>query len=134
MARGRRKVHKASPRRTIRHLVARRRRFARARRYISRARGGYRRKGSKLGITGGWLGAAAKGIGTAAIAEQITMRVAPQFTPVAKLGAAYLGGGVKGVIGEVVYETVTGQMGLLSGLGGLFGGSGGNGGMAGGQL
>lgn len=66
----------------------------------------------------------AAGIGGGMILEQVAQRAFPAATPIAGLGGAWLFGGVKGVIGKVIYDAITGQGGIL---GGLFGG-GGNGG------
>lgn len=66
----------------------------------------------------------AAGIGGGLIVTEVANRVFPQAAPVAGLGGAWLFGGVKGVIGKVIFDAVTGQGGLL----GMFGGGGSQGG------
>jgi hypothetical protein len=64
-----------------------------------RRSGGFR---GKLGGIQGHIKKAAAGIGMATIAVAVTDRVAPQFSPVARIGGAFYGGGVEGVIADVV--------------------------------
>ena len=96
--------------------MAKRRRGG-ARRAISRARGGFQPRLEK----------AVRGLGYATLAGAATMLFAPQFTPVARLGAAVYGGGVEGAVGELL---VSQGPNLMNMVGGLFGGqqaAGGNG-------
>lgn len=86
--------------------------MAHKRRSSSR-RGGFR---SKLGGVGGLFKTAAAGIGGATLAAAIVGQFAPQFSPIARIGGAYLGGGVTGAIADVVMS------GGLGTLGNLFGG------------
>lgn len=71
------------------------------------------------GRGGGLFKKAAAGVGGATIAAMLAANFAPQFAPMARLGGAYFGGGVEGVIADVV---VSGGLGNLLG-----GGGGGNG-------
>lgn len=99
-----------------------RRRSSRRRSY-SRGFSRIRRSG-KLGGIVGTIKPMASGIGMGLIAENIAGRFMPQASMIAGYGGAYLGGGVKGVIGKVVYDSILGG----GGLGNLFGGSSGGGG------
>lgn len=106
------------PRRSTKSTMPRRsRKTSRVKSFISR-RGGAR------GIGGGVINTIrpmATGIGMGEIAETVALRVAPQFAQMAGYGGAYLGGGLKGLAGKVVYDMVLGRGSPLSSIG-LFGG------------
>lgn len=111
-----RKTNKA--RRSTKNTMPRRsRKSSRVKSFISR-RGGAR------GIGGGIVNTIrpmATGIGMGEIAETVALRVAPQFAHMAGYGGAYLGGGLKGLAGKVVYDMVLGRSSPLGSIG-LFGG------------
>lgn len=87
------------------------------RRSSHRRSGGFR---SKLGSVGNIFKTAAAGVGGATIAGLLINQIAPQFSPIARIGGAYLGGGLTGVVADVV---------LSGGLGSIFGGGNTNQGM-----
>jgi len=99
--------------------MARRRRSGSVRRYFSRAR-----SSRKLGGIVGTVKPMAAGIGGGAIAEAISDRVMPQASPIAGYAGAYLFGGVKGVVGKVIYDVTIGGRSPFGGLG-MGGGGGG---------
>jgi len=103
--------------------MARRRRGSRRRSYSRGARRIFSRRGAG-GIVS-TIKPMAAGIGMGLIAENVAGRFMPQASMIAGYGGAYLGGGVKGVIGKVVYDSILGGGGLGNLLGG--GGSGGGG-------
>ena len=80
------------------------------------------KKGWKDKILSGPIKKAATGLGLATIAALVVGIVAPQFVPIAKPIAAYVGGGIPGIAAEIVVDH-----GLLNQITGLFGF--GNGGM-----
>lgn len=77
-----------------------------------------------LGGLTGTVKPMAAGIGGGLILTEVANRAFPQAAPIAGLGGAWLFGGVKGVIGKVIFDAITGQSGLL----GMFGGGGSSGG------
>lgn len=118
MAKKRRASKRVKSSTTRRKPMARRRRATRR----SRASGSIRRvvsrkSGSKIVST---IKPMAQGIGGGLILETVANQVAPQFGQVAGYGGAYLFGGVKGVLGKVAFDVLSGK-GL--GLGGLIGGN-----------
>jgi len=80
------------------------------------------KKGWKDKILSGPIKKAATGLGLATIAALVIGLVAPQFVPIAKPIAAYLGGGLPGIAAEIVVD-----YGLLNQITGLFGIGGGGG-------
>jgi hypothetical protein len=60
---------------------------------------------------------AATGLGLATIASLIAGVVAPQYVPIVKPIAAFVGGGVEGIAAEVIIDH-----GILNQIGGMFGG------------
>ncbi len=109
----RRKInkHKKSTHRTV----------AKRRSYRSRARSFVSRGGRGRRIGGGIVSTVkpmAAGIGMGQIAETVAMQVGGgQFAMVAGYGGAYLGGGIKGVIGKVIFDSILGRGNLLGNLG-----------------
>jgi hypothetical protein len=118
MAAGRNKKRRVFKVRRTRPIMARRRRYGRVRRVYARARsyGGRARGGIRSIGTG--IRPYAAGIGGGAIGEAIAVRVAPQAMPIASYGGAFIMGGVKGLIGKVAFDVISGRGGLVS----LFGG------------
>jgi hypothetical protein len=88
--------------------MARRRRASRRTRVYSRARRTFsRRSGSKITST---IRPYASGIGGGLIAETVLSRVGGgQFAQLGGFGGAYLVGGVKGVIGKLGFDLVSGR-------------------------
>jgi len=91
-----------------RRPMARRRRASRRTRVYSRARRTFsRRSGSKITST---IRPYASGIGGGLIAETVLSRVGGgQFAQLGGFGGAYLVGGVKGVIGKLGFDLVSGR-------------------------
>ena len=58
------------------------------------------------------------GLGAATLASMAVGVFAPQYVPIARPIAAYLGGGIPGVAGELIIDN-----NILGNLGGMFGGS-----------
>lgn len=83
----------------------------------------FSRRSFKRGFAkgGGLIDKGAKGLGYGVLAGTVAAMVAPQFTDIAKIGGAYYGGGVEGVVAQAL-------IGGGLNLGGLFGGGGGGGG------
>ena len=100
-------LKRATPRK--RTMVKRRTRFTRS------ARKGGMRIGSSLKT--GMIGEIVKGIGAGSLATIVVGRVAPQFAPIASIGAGFLTGGIVGGAANLLLS------GGLSSLGGMFGGS-----------
>ena len=107
------RVKRKAPRK---RTMARRRKATR-RRSITKIvrRGASRKTGSKIVST---IKPMATGIGGGLITETAVNQVAPQYAQIAGYGGSYLFGGVKGVLGKVAFD-------LLSGRGIGFGGFGG---------
>lgn len=116
----RRKVNKS--RRSTHRTVAKRRSYrSRARSFVSRGGRGRRIGGSIVST----IKPMAAGIGMGQIAETVATQVGGgQFAIVAGYGGAYLGGGIKGVIGKVIFDSILGRGNLLGNLG--IGNNGGN--------
>lgn len=78
-----------------------------------------RRIGGRVGsgfrsVTGNpTVKAAMAGIGGATLVSALVNQFAPQFSPVARIGGAYVGGGITGIVADMI---------MSGGLGGLFGG------------
>ena len=100
-------LKRATPRK--RTMVKRRTRFTRS------ARKGGMRIGSSLKT--GMIGEIVKGIGAGSLATIVVGRVAPQFAPIASIGAGFLTGGIVGGAANLLLS------GGLTSLGGFFGGS-----------
>lgn len=115
----RRKFRKVNKRTSSRRPMARRR-LTRARSFVSRRIS--RRSGSGIIST---IRPMATGIGMGQIAESVSNQVAPQFSMIAGYGGAYIGGGLKGVAGKVIYDALLGRSNILGSIG-LSSGSGGN--------
>ena len=100
-------LKRATPRK--RTMVKRRTRFTRS------ARKGGMRIGSSLKT--GMIGEIVKGIGAGSLATIVVGRVAPQYAPIASIGAGFLTGGIVGGAANLLLS------GGLSSLGGFFGGA-----------
>ena len=100
-------LKRALPRRKT--MVKRRTRYARS------ARKGGMRIGSSLKT--GMIGEIVKGIGAGSLATIVVGRVAPQYAPIASIGAGFLTGGI---VGGAAYLLLSGG---LTSLGGIFGGA-----------
>ena len=81
-------------------------------------RGRARRFGRRIGRIGfaglgslrsGKIGEALKGIGLADVIDDITSRVAPQWTNIARPVAGYAGGGILGAIAVIAKDMLIGQ-------------------------
>ena len=96
----------------------------RSKRKSSRVKNFISRRGGARGIGGGLVNTIkpmATGIGMGEIAETIAVRAGqPQFATMAGYGGAYLGGGLKGLAGKVVFDMLLGRGSPLQSLG-LFG-------------
>jgi len=125
-ARGRRSTPKRRRRKTIKR-VSRRAPMARRRRAAPRRRSSSRSLTSKIPfVNNPTIRKVATGIGLATIGTTVISLVAPSIAanPIVKPALAFLGGGIPGVIGQVVVQ------GGLGGISNIFGG--GNGGATGG--
>ena len=100
-------LKRALPRRKT--MVKRRTRYARS------ARKGGMRIGSSLKT--GMIGEIVKGIGAGSLATIVVGRVAPQYAPIASIGAGFLTGGIVGGAANLLLS------GGLTSLGGIFGGA-----------
>ena len=108
---------KASSRRTKRSKPMARRRSSTRRRAVSRTVRRYatRRSGSKIIST---VKPMASGIGGGILMETVASRVGMgQYGSIAGFGGAYLFGGVKGVLGKLGFDLISGR-GINLGLGG----------------
>ena len=94
------------PKRT---MVRRRTRYTRSVR-----RGG---KGIASSLKTGMIGEIVKGIGAGSLATVVVGRVAPQYAPIASVGAGFLTGGIIGGAANLLLS------GGLQSIGGLFGGA-----------
>jgi len=111
--RKRRSTRRRSPKRRTRRISRpkRKRTVAKKKRSSGRSKG-IRGIFNKSGL----VGKAAMGIGAATVATLVVDRVAPQFSPIAAIGASFLGGGLVGAAANLFVS------GGLGGLTGLFGG------------
>ena len=100
-------LKRALPRRKT--MVKRRTRYARS------ARKGGMRIGSSLKT--GMIGEIVKGIGAGSLATIVVGRVAPQYAPIASIGAGFLTGGIVGGAANLLLN------GGMQSLGGIFGGA-----------
>ena len=92
-----------------RSMVRRRTRYTRSVR-----RGG---KGIASSLKTGMIGEIVKGIGAGSLATVVVGRVAPQYAPIASVGAGFLTGGIIGGAANLLLS------GGLQSIGGLFGGA-----------
>mgnify|MGYP003624861973 FL=1 len=109
---------KASSTRTKRSKPMARRRSSTRRRSVSRTvrRVASRRTGSKIIST---VKPMASGIGGGILMETVASRVGMgQYGSIAGFGGAYLFGGVKGVLGKLGFDLISGRGFSLGGLGG----------------
>ena len=90
-------------------MVRRRTRYTRSVR-----RGG---KGIASSLKTGMIGEIVKGIGAGSLATVVVGRVAPQYAPIASVGAGFLTGGIIGGAANLLLS------GGLQSIGGLFGGA-----------
>ena len=122
-------------RRTVKPVMAKRRRLTRRRRVSSGFRSVSRGR-SKIGgfLSKGIIGKTTSALGAGMLVGLVTDRVAPQATPFTTLGAEYLTGGVTGMVAAEGLKSITGQQSVLSGLLGGFGLGGGSSGPTGGAL
>jgi hypothetical protein len=90
-------------------MVRRRTRYTRSVR-----RGG---KGIASSLKTGMIGEIVKGIGAGSLATVVVGRVAPQYAPIASVGAGFLSGGIIGGAANLLLS------GGLQSIGGLFGGA-----------
>ncbi len=90
-------------------MVRRRIRYTRSVR-----RGG---KGIASSLKTGMIGEIVKGIGAGSLATVVVGRVAPQYAPIASVGAGFLSGGIIGGAANLLLS------GGLQSIGGLFGGA-----------
>jgi len=88
---------------------------SRRRKYTRSARRGAKGIGSSLKT--GMIGEVVKGIGAGTLASVVVSRVAPQYAPIASVGAGFLTGGIIGGAANLLLS------GGLSSLGGMFGGA-----------
>jgi hypothetical protein len=88
---------------------------SRRRKYTRSARRGTKGIGSSLKT--GMIGEVVKGIGAGTLASVVVSRVAPQYAPIASVGAGFLTGGIIGGAANLLLS------GGLSSLGGMFGGA-----------
>ena len=96
-------------RRTPRKSMARRRTITRRSRSVGRGIGS--------SLKSGMIGEVIKGIGAGSLATIVVGRVAPQYAPIASIGAGFLTGGVVGGAANLLLS------GGLTSLGGMFGGA-----------
>lgn len=89
--------------------------MARRRTVTRRTRSVGRGIGSSL--KSGMIGEVIKGIGAGSLATIVVGRVAPQYAPIASIGAGFLTGGVVGGAANLLLS------GGLTSLGGMFGGA-----------
>ena len=94
-----------------------RRRKATRRRSVTRfvRRGASRKTGSKIV---GTIKPMATGIGGGLIGETAMSQIAPQYAQIGGYGGAYLFAGVKGVLGKVAFDLLSGRGIGLGGFGG----------------
>ena len=114
------KKRKAAPKKrktvTIKRTPVKRKTMARRRTRITRsARRGGLRIGSSLKT--GMIGEIVKGIGAGSLATMVVGRVAPQYAPIASIGAGFLTGGIVGGAANLLLN------GGMQSLGGIFGGA-----------
>ena len=101
---------------TIKRTPVKRRTMTKRRtKYVRSARKGGLRIGSSLKT--GMIGEIVKGIGAGSLATMVVGRVAPQYAPIASIGAGFLTGGIVGGAANLLLN------GGMSSLGGIFGGS-----------
>tara|TARA_R110000824_G_scaffold385785_1_gene580092 strand:- start:940 stop:1428 length:489 start_codon:yes stop_codon:yes gene_type:complete len=101
---------------TIKRTPVKRKTMARRRtRIVRSARKGGMRIGSSLKT--GTIGEIVKGIGAGSLATMVVGRVAPQYAPIASIGAGFLTGGVIGGAANLILN------GGMQSLGGIFGGA-----------
>tara|TARA_R110002110_G_scaffold21777_1_gene85921 strand:- start:243 stop:719 length:477 start_codon:yes stop_codon:yes gene_type:complete len=101
---------------TIKRAPVKRRTMVRRRTRITRsARKGGLRIGSSLKT--GMIGEIVKGIGAGSLATMVVGRVAPQYAPIASIGAGFLTGGIVGGAANLLLN------GGMQSLGGIFGGA-----------
>jgi hypothetical protein len=74
-------------------------------------------KGIGSSLKTGMIGEIVKGIGAGSLATLVVGRVAPQYAPIASIGAGFLTGGIVGGAANLLLS------GGLSSIGGLFGGA-----------
>jgi hypothetical protein len=87
---------------------------------VSRKRTRSARRGAKgigSSLKTGMIGEIIKGIGAGSLATIVVGRVAPQYAPIASIGAGFLTGGVVGGAANLLLS------GGLTSLGGMFGGA-----------
>jgi len=93
------------------------RRKTMARRKSFRRRASSSGRGIASSLKTGMVGEIVKGIGAGSLATIIVGRVAPQYAPIASIGAGFLTGGVIGGAANLLLS------GGLTSLGGMFGGT-----------